>query len=116
MAKIANQYLVDGPRTDQGGLIGTDASRNNPAAHGISVHREMELFNNAGLSPSQVLTAATASSADAFRLADRGRIIPGRRADLLLVRGDPTSDLLSIRDIARIWKSGVEVNRTVTDR
>jgi len=97
-------------------LIGTDASRNNPAAHGISVHREMELFSNAGLSPAEILTAATASSAEAFRLADRGRILPGRRADLLLVRGDPTSDLLSIRDIVRIWKSGVEVDRTVTDR
>ena len=80
------------------------------------MHREMELFNNAGLSPSEVLTAATAGSADAFRLADRGRIIAGRRADLLLVRGAPTSDLLSIRDIVRVWKSGVEVNRTVTDR
>jgi serine/threonine protein kinase len=53
---------------------------------------------------------------EAFRLADRGRMLPVRRADLLLVRGDPTSDLLSIRDIVRIWKSGVEVDRTVTDR
>ena len=97
-------------------LIGTDASRNSPSVHGISLHREMELFSNAGLSPSETLTAATASSAEAFRLADRGRILPGRRADLLLVRGDPTSDLLSIRDIVRIWKSGVEVDRTVTDR
>jgi imidazolonepropionase-like amidohydrolase len=97
-------------------LIGTDASRNTPAAHGISVHREMELFRTAGLSPSEILTAATASAAEAFRLADRGRILPGRRADLLLVRGDPTSDLLAIRDIVRVWKSGVEANRTVTDR
>jgi imidazolonepropionase-like amidohydrolase len=88
-------------------LSGTDSSRNNPAAHGISLHRELELLRNVGLSPSEVLTSATASAADAFRLPDRGRIEVGRRADMLLIRGDPTTDLLAIRDIVRIWKAGV---------
>jgi imidazolonepropionase-like amidohydrolase len=97
-------------------LAGTDASRRNPTAHGISLHRELELLGQAGLSPAEILGAATKKSADAFRLADRGRIVPGLRADMLLVRGDPTSDLLAIRDIVRIWKAGVEVDRTVVDR
>jgi len=92
-------------------LVGTDASRSNSAAHGISVHHEMELFSKAGLSPSEILAAATASTADAFRMGDRGRILPGRRADLLLVRGDPTADVLATRDIVRVWKAGVEVDR-----
>jgi hypothetical protein len=35
---------------------------------------------------------------------------------MLLVRGDPTTDLLAIRDIVRIWKAGIEVDRTVVDR
>jgi imidazolonepropionase-like amidohydrolase len=83
-------------------LVGTDASSSNSAAHGISVHHEIELFRKAGLSSSEILAAATASTADAFRLGDRGRILPGRRADLLLVRGDPTSDVLAIRDIVRV--------------
>jgi imidazolonepropionase-like amidohydrolase len=68
------------------------------------------------LSSSEILAAATASTADAFRLGDRGRILPGRRADLLLIRGDPTSDVLAIRDIVRVWKSGVEVDRMVSGR
>ena len=97
-------------------LVGTDASSSNSAAHGISVHHEIELFRKAGLSSSEILAAATASTADAFRLGDRGRILPGRRADLLLVRGDPTSDVLAIRDIVRVWKSGVEVDRMVSGR
>jgi len=96
-------------------LVGTDASRNTSSAHGISVHYEIDLFSKAGLSPSEILAAATAKSADAFHLDDRGKILPGRRADLVLVRGDPTSDVLSIRDIVRIWKSGVEVDRTATE-
>jgi imidazolonepropionase-like amidohydrolase len=97
-------------------LAGTDASRRNPTAHGISLHRELELLGQAGLSPAEILGAATSKSADAFRLTDRGRIVPGLRADMLLVRGDPTSDLLAIRDIVRIWKAGVDVDRTVVDR
>jgi len=97
-------------------LIGTDSSRSNPAVHGVSAHRELELLTQAGLTPLEILTAATANAAESFRLNDRGRILPGFRADMLLVRGDPTSDVLAIRDIARVWKAGVEVDRTVIDR
>jgi imidazolonepropionase-like amidohydrolase len=44
-------------------------------------------------------------------LKDRGRLEPGRRADLLLVRGDPTRDIVATRDIVRIWKEGLAVDR-----
>jgi imidazolonepropionase-like amidohydrolase len=53
----------------------------------LEYHRELELLVKAGLTPSEALAAATANVADALRLSDRGRIIAGRRADLLLVRG-----------------------------
>jgi imidazolonepropionase-like amidohydrolase len=91
-------------------LVGSDApgAPGAPVAHGIGTHREIELLARAGLAPTEVLAAATANAADAFRLHDRGRILPGRRADMLLVRGDPTRDLLAIRDIVRVWKGGVE--------
>jgi len=59
----------------------------------------------------QALQAATANAADVFKLADRGRIADRLRADLLLVRGDPTTDITATRDILRIWKAGVELNR-----
>jgi hypothetical protein len=43
-------------------------------------------------------------SADCFGLTDRGRIAPGLRADLLLVDGDPTSDITATRDIRAVWR------------
>ena len=92
-------------------LVGTDASASNPAAFGISMFREMELLHSAGLTAAEVLTAATAGPAEAFRLSDRGRVLPGRRADLLLVRGDPTTDLMATRDIVRVWRGGIEASR-----
>jgi imidazolonepropionase-like amidohydrolase len=93
-------------------IAGSDASRNGPVAFGISFHRELELLHDIGLTPSAVLAAATSNTADVFRLHDRGRIGVGLRADLVLVRGDPTADILATRDIIRVWKAGHEVNMT----
>src|SRR6185295_16812816 len=80
-------------------------------AHGLALHRELELLVQAGLDPVDALVAATSAPAAAFRLADRGRIAPGLRADLLLVQGDPTANIKNTRKIQRIWKAGVEVER-----
>lgn len=91
-------------------LAGTDA----PApgqTYGASVHVEMALLVDAGLSPLQALTAATSAPAQAFRLLDRGSISPGLRADLVLVEGDPTTDIRATRRIAAVWKRGVRVER-----
>lgn len=86
-------------------LAGTDAP--NPGTYfGASMHRELELLVRAGLSPVEALAAATSVAADAFGLDDRGRIAAGKRADLLLVDGDPTADILDSRAIAGIWKEG----------
>lgn len=95
-------------------LAGTDAP-NVGNVHGASLHGELELLVRAGLSPTQALRAATAATADAFHLDDRGRIATGKRADLLLVRGDPTADIRATRAIAGIWKAGVAVDRSDFD-
>jgi imidazolonepropionase-like amidohydrolase len=91
-------------------LAGTDAG-NPGTAHGAALHRELELLVEAGLTPAAALAAATAVPAKVFRLADRGRLAPGLRADLLLVNGDPTTDITVTRDIAGVWKGGVALDR-----
>lgn len=91
-------------------LAGTDAG-NAGTAHGASMHGELVLLVEAGLSPSEALAAATSAPARAFGLADRGRIAPGLRADLVLVKGDPTADITATRAITRIWKNGRPVGR-----
>ncbi len=74
--------------------------------HGESLHREFELLARAGLSPVEILRSATELPARAFGLADRGKIAPGLRADLLLVDGDPTVDITATRDIRAVWCAG----------
>ncbi len=91
-------------------LAGTDAP-NPGTAHGISLHREMELLVHAGMTNVQALAAATSAPAKAFSLNDRGRIAPGLRADLLLVAGDPTANITATRSIEGVWKGGVRFDR-----
>jgi peroxiredoxin len=91
-------------------LAGTDAP-NPGTAHGASVHREVEMLVEAGLDEEEALAAATSRPAKAFGLADRGRIAPGMRADLVLVQGDPTADIAATRAIVRVFKAGRAVDR-----
>jgi hypothetical protein len=91
-------------------LAGTDAS-NPGTTYGASLHRELVLLTEAGLSPLESLAAATSVTADIFSLSDRGRIAPGLRADLLLVNGDPTTEITATRDIVGVWKLGVRADR-----
>jgi len=87
-------------------LAGSD-SPNPGTTPGASLHRELELLVEAGLTPTEALQAATANPADAFGLIDRGRIAPGYRADLLLVEGNPAIRITDTRKIAGIWKGGL---------
>ena len=87
-------------------VLGTDANQavGVPAnvPYGVSAHRELELLVEAGLTPGEALRAATAAAADRFGLPDRGRIAPGLRADLLLVDGDPATDITATRAILAV--------------
>ncbi len=93
-------------------LAGTDAN-STPGVpfsppHGESLHHELELLVDAGLSPVEALRAATSMPAQYFGLDDRGVIAPGRRADLILVDGDPVADIGATRNIRRVWCAGIE--------
>ncbi len=91
-------------------LAGTDAP-NPGTAHGVSMHRELELLVEAGLTPAEALASATSIPAKHFQLNDRGRIATGLRADLVLVKGDPTADIKAARNIVGVWKQGVRMDR-----
>lgn len=94
-------------------LAGTDANAaaGAPAAvsHGESLHLELELLVEAGLTPAEALSAATWLPAKHFRLPDRGAVRPGLRADLVLVGGDPLVDITKTRLVERVWCAGIEV-------
>jgi imidazolonepropionase-like amidohydrolase len=79
-------------------------------AHGENL-RELELMVAGGLTPSQALQAATATAAELLGVErELGTIEPGKRADLVLVEGDPLDDLASFATRVRaVLKDGVLV-------
>jgi Amidohydrolase family len=83
-------------------LAGTDATP------GLMLHRELELYQQAGIPPLQVLQIATRNAARALGvLGDKGSIERGRQADLLLVEGDPASNVGDVRKASLVIKAGV---------
>jgi hypothetical protein len=75
---------------------------------GFTLQHELELYVAAGLTPSQVLQIATYNGAKYARvLDDRGVIMQGKRADLILVDGDPTKNISDIRNVALVVKGEV---------
>lgn len=90
-------------------LAGTDAG--NPGTqYGASMHRELAALVDAGLTPTQALAAATSVPARVFKLGRRGSIEKGYKADLLLVEGNPSADILATRRIVEVWKDGESAN------
>jgi hypothetical protein len=75
---------------------------------GFMLHRELELYVQAGIPAGEAIRIATENGARyAGVLADRGTIERGKRADLILVDGDPTRDISDIRNVSYVLKDGV---------
>ncbi len=93
-------------------LAGTDANATAGApvaiSHGESLHRELELLVDAGLRPVEAIAAATRLPAKHFGLTDRGSVAAGMRADLVLIAGDPLTDITDTRRVERVWCAGIE--------
>jgi len=82
-------------------VAGTDATP------GFMLHRELELYVQAGMTPAQALQVATWNGAKYSRvLDDRGSVAVGKRADLVLFDADPTADIANVRKVALVLKDG----------
>lgn len=90
--------------------LGTDAGMPG-TPHGVSTLRELELLVRAGLTPTEALIAGTANSAKVLgELDDRGTIEKGKRADLVLINGQPWANISDVRKTDRVFVDGVQVH------
>ena len=86
-------------------VLGTDG--NSPWAP----HAEMEDMVAAGLTPMQVIVAATRNGAQFLKLSDTGSLAPGLRADFIVLDANPLDDITNTRRISSVYLHGVEVDR-----
>ncbi len=93
--------------------FGTDSGAMPVRIPGFSEHRELEDMVQAGLTPMQAIECATRNNALLLGIeATRGTLQPGKRADLIVLAGNPLNDITNTRSIVAIYHDG----RTVTPR
>jgi imidazolonepropionase-like amidohydrolase len=89
--------------------FGTDAGVGAP--YGYSAHTELADMVAAGMTPADVLAAATRTSAEIMRLDQLGTIAVGKSADFIVLDANPLDDITNTRRISRVYLRGQEVDR-----
>ena len=74
-------------------------------------HVEMADMVAAGITPMQVIVAATRNGAELLRMTDGGTIATGKSADLLVLDGNPAEDITHTRRISAVYLQGVKIER-----
>jgi Amidohydrolase family len=93
-----------------GGLLlaGPDPTGNGGVIPGFGDQREVELLVDAGFRPEDAIKIATLNGATYLGLADRiGTVAPGKNADLVVVKGDPSKTINDIENVEIVFKDGV---------
>jgi imidazolonepropionase-like amidohydrolase len=78
---------------------------------GYAELQQLVSMSEAGMTPQQVLVAATRTAAEILRLTDMGSIAPGKSASFVVLDANPLDDLANARKIARVYLRGQEVDR-----
>ena len=75
------------------------------------MHTELEMLVRLGLSPREALAAATNNYAEQFHWSELGQITPGRRADIVVLDADPTTNIWNARRINTLLIDGNQIDR-----
>ncbi len=93
-----------------GGLLlaGPDPTGNGGTLPGFGDQQEVELLVEAGFTPVQAIQIATLNGATYLGQQDHiGSIAPGKQADLVLIKGDPSKKIEDIENVETVFKDGV---------
>ena len=78
---------------------------------GMSEQHELESMVKAGMTPMQVIVAATSRPAEYLKLAKMGALVAGKEADFLVLDANPLDDITNTQRISKIYMKGAEVDR-----
>jgi hypothetical protein len=96
-----------------GGLLlaGPDPTGNGGVLPGFGDQREIELLVEAGFTPVEAIQIATENGALCLGQQDRiGALAPGKQADLVLIKGDPSKRIEEIENVETVFKAGIGYN------
>ncbi len=107
---FANAQALERKFVAAGGLLiaGPDPTGNGGVIPGFGDQRAVQLLVEAGFTPEEAIRIATLNGATYLGLADRiGSIAPGKNADLVVVKGDPSKSIADIENVEIVFKDGV---------
>jgi imidazolonepropionase-like amidohydrolase len=86
--------------------FGTDSGAMPTRIQGFGEHRELQLLVQAGLSPMDAIVCATKNNAELIGASDRGTLESGKKADFLVLDGNPLDDIRNTTHLDRIYHHG----------
>ena len=120
--QVVKQALAQGTRnlkilSDAGVTIalGTDSGTDEGRWQGYFEQVELEMMAKAGMTPMQVIVAATGAAAQVSKLDQLGTIAPGKAADLLVLDANPLQDIRNTRQIHSVWIAGRRMGTSGTN-
>ncbi|HNV30416.1 MAG TPA: amidohydrolase family protein [Cyclobacteriaceae bacterium] len=112
--KLRRKLIYECQKNGVGLLLGCDAPQvfNVP---GFSTHNELKYLVDAGLTPYQALRTGTVNVAKYLKLADAGTIGPGAIADLVLIKGNPLTDITNTKKVEGVMVRGKWLSKAEID-
>jgi imidazolonepropionase-like amidohydrolase len=115
LSKFRDAFLTNIKNAWDAGVLvagGTDAPAYPSLWSGETMHRELELFVMAGLSPVDAIKGCTYNAAKILRDEDEyGSILEGLSADILIVEGNPAESISDSRNVRHVFLQGKQINR-----
>ncbi len=104
VAKLSAAGIKIGVGTDGGGQQGDQFL-------GWTMHTELENLAAAGMTPAQVIVAATRTTAEILGIDDLGMVAVGKSADFVVLDANPLDDITNSRKISQVYLRGVAIDR-----
>lgn len=112
--KLRRKLIYECQKNEVGLLLGCDAPQvfNVP---GFSTHNELKYMVDADLTPYQALRTGTVNVAKYLKLTDAGTIRPGAIADLVLINGNPLTDITNTKKVEGVMVRGKWLSKAEID-